>query len=42
MAAGNVVDELMKHPALAAAIADRCAAAAIARQIDGKGDKPSR
>lgn len=34
MAAGSVVDELMKHPAIAAAIADRCAAAAIARQVE--------
>lgn len=33
MAAASVVDELMKQPAIADAIADRCAAAAIARQV---------
>lgn len=33
MAATSVVDELMKQPAIADAIADRCAAAAIARQV---------
>ena len=37
MAATSVVDELMKQPAIADAIADRCAAAAIARQV-GAGD----
>lgn len=36
MAAASVVDELMKQPAIADAIADRCAAAAIARQVDGR------
>jgi hypothetical protein len=42
IAAGSVVDELMKHPAMAAAIADRCAAAAIASQVDPEdGNKPS-
>ncbi|HKR64285.1 MAG TPA: hypothetical protein VJZ00_11190 [Thermoanaerobaculia bacterium] len=35
MAAASVVDELMKQPAIADAIADRCAAAAIARQVEG-------
>lgn len=34
MAAASVVDELMKQPAIAAAITDRCAAAAIARQVE--------
>lgn len=33
MAAANVVDELMKQPAIAGAIADRCAAAAITRDV---------
>ena len=33
-AAASVVDELMKQPAIADAIADRCAAAAIARQVE--------
>ena len=35
MAAGSVVDELMKQPAIAAAIADRCEAAKIARDVHG-------
>ena len=35
MAAGSVVDELMKQPAIAAAIADRCEAAKIARDVRG-------
>ncbi len=41
MAAASVVDELMKQPAIADAIADRCAAAAIARQVgtDGSSSK---
>lgn len=34
MAAASVVDELMKQPAIADVIADRCAAAAIARQVE--------
>jgi hypothetical protein len=33
MAATAVVDELMKHPQIAAAIADRCEAARIAGQV---------
>ena len=33
MAAQSVVDELMKHPELAKAIADRCEAASIAAQV---------
>lgn len=37
IAAGTVVDELMKQPAIADAIADRCAAAAIAGQVDNVG-----
>lgn len=41
MAAASVVDELMKQPAIADAIADRCAAAAIARQVEG-GKSPSK
>lgn len=36
MAAGSVVDELMKQPAIAAAIADRCEAAKIARDVRGE------
>lgn len=36
MAAASVVDELMKQPAIADVIADRCAAAAIARQVEGR------
>lgn len=34
MAAASVVDELMKHPAIAGAIADRCAAAKIQQQVE--------
>ena len=41
MAAASVVDELMKQPAIADAIADRCAAAAIARQV-GAEDSASK
>lgn len=33
-AAGDVVDELMKHPAIARAIADRCEAAKITAQVE--------
>lgn len=36
MAAGTVVDELMKHPQIARAIADRCEAAKIAAQVGEK------
>ena len=42
MAAASVVDELMKQPAIAAAIADRCAAAAIARQAGTDDLSPTR
>ena len=38
LAAGSVVDELMKTPAMAQAIADRCAAAAIAKQVGTDDD----
>lgn len=41
MAAASVVDELMKQPAIADVIADRCAAAAIARQV-GTDDSSSK
>lgn len=34
MAAASVVDELMRHPAIADAIADRCAAAKIQQQVE--------
>ena len=40
MAADAVVDELMKHPAIAAVIADRCEAARIQRQV-GADDSAS-
>lgn len=36
MAATAVVDELMKHPQIAAAIADRCEAAKIAASVGEK------
>ena len=43
MAAASVVDELMKTPAMAQAIADRCAAAAIAKSVGAANDeKPKR
>lgn len=42
MAAGSVVDELMKTPAMAQAIADRCAAAAIAKDVGGASDDKRR
>ena len=38
MAAGSVVDELMKTPAMAQAIADRCAAAGIAKDVGAASD----
>lgn len=41
MAATSVVDELMKHPAIADAIADRCAAAEIEKQVKTR-DSSSR
>ena len=41
MAAASVVDELMKHPAIADAIADRCAAAKIQQQV-GRDDSSSK
>ena len=41
MAAASVVDELMKHPAVADAIADRCAAAKIQQQV-GRDDSSSK
>ena len=42
MAAASVVDELMKTPAMAQAIADRCAAAAIAKEVGRDGDKKDK
>lgn len=38
LAAGSVIDELMKTPVMAQAIADRCAAAAIAKEVGAAGD----
>ena len=42
MAAESVVDELMKTPAMAQAIADRCAAAAIAKDVGSANQKRKR
>lgn len=39
MAAGSVIDELMKTPAMAQATADRCSAAAIAKDVGRDDDK---
>lgn len=41
IAADTVVDELMKHPAIAAVIADRCEAEKIARQVNSEPQKNS-
>jgi len=42
LAAGNIVDELMKNPTMAAVISDRCAAADIARQVGSSDSKNNK